>query len=481
VDERKAWERRLGADGWIGLGWPREAGGRDLPLSQQVIFHEEYARARAPGRIGHIGEGLLGPTLLLCGTAAQKRRFLPPILGGEEFWCQGYSEPNAGSDMANVQTRAVLDGDAWVIDGQKVWTSWAEWSDWCFVLCRTDPDAQPKQAGISYLLVPMDAPGIEIRPILQITGDSEFSEVFYDGVRTARENVVGEVNDGWRVANATLAFERGASTLGQQMLFQNELDRVLEIARGNGAARDPLIRQRLAQAWMGLRIQRYNALRTLAAEPGAPPTRAAMITKIFWATWHRELGKLAMDVLGAEAEVTEAEPCVEGTHGEPDALSRLQRLFLFTRSDTIYAGTNQIQRNLIAERALGLPREPKSGLPREPKSGLPREPKPGLPREPKSGLPREPKPGLPREPKSGLPREPKSGLPREPKPGLPREPKPGLPREPKPGLPREPKPGLPREPKSGLPREPKSGLPREPKSGLPREPKPGLPREPKPS
>ena len=353
VEERKAFERALGAAGWIGLGWPREipgadVGGRDLPLSQQMIFYEEYARAHAPGRMGHIGEGLLGPTVLLCGSDEQKRRFLPPILRGEEFWCQGYSEPNAGSDLANVQTRAVLDGDEWVIDGQKVWTSWAQWSDWCFVLCRTDPEAKPKQAGISYLLVPMDAEGIEIRPIRQITGDSEFSEVFFNGVRTARENVVGEVNGGWKVANATLAFERGASTLGQQMLFQNELDQVIEIAKRNGKARDPRIRQRIAQAWMGLRIQRYNALRTVSHSADAAPPRGAMITKIFWATWHRELGKLAMDVLGAEAEVTDA-----------DGLSRLQRLFLFTRSDTIYAGTNQIQRNLIAERSLGLPREPR--------------------------------------------------------------------------------------------------------------------------
>ena len=350
VEERKDWERALGAAGWIGLGWPKQDGGRDLPLSQQMIFYEEYARAHAPGRMGHIGEGLLGPTILACGSEEQKARFLPKILAGEEYWCQGYSEPNAGSDMANVQTRAVLDGDEWVIDGQKVWTSWAQWSDWCFVLCRTDPDAKPKQAGISYLLVPMDAPGIEIRPILQITGDSEFSEVFYNGVRTAKENVVGPVNGGWKVANATLAFERGASTLGQQMLFQNELDQVIAIAKANGRADDPLIRQRIAHAWMGLRIQRYTALRTLASASDANPPRAAMITKLFWATWHRELGKLAMDVLGAEAEITE---------GEPYALSRLQRLFLFTRSDTIYAGTNQIQRNIIAERALGLPREPR--------------------------------------------------------------------------------------------------------------------------
>ncbi|MBW2373293.1 MAG: acyl-CoA dehydrogenase family protein [Deltaproteobacteria bacterium] len=349
VDERKAWEARLGEAGWIGLGWPVEVGGRDLPLMQQVIFYEEYARARAPGRIGHIGEGLLGPTILAFGSPEQKQRFLPPILQGREFWCQGYSEPNAGSDMANVQTRAVLDGDTWVINGQKVWTSWADWSDWCFALCRTDPDAQPKHRGISYILVPMDQEGIEIRPIVQITGDSEFSEVFYSDARTAGDNVVGEVNGGWKVAMGTLAFERGASTLGQQFLFQNELDSILEAARQNGRAADPVIRQRLADAWIGLRLQRCNALRMLSStkpELG----REALISKIFWATWHRELGKLAMDVLGDEAEITE---------GEPYELSRLQRLFLFTRSDTIYAGSNEIQRNIIAERALGLPREPR--------------------------------------------------------------------------------------------------------------------------
>jgi len=349
VDERKAWEARLGEAGWIGLGWPVEVGGRDLPLMQQVIFYEEYARARAPGRIGHIGEGLLGPTILAFGSPEQKQRFLPPILKGREFWCQGYSEPNAGSDMANVQTRAVLDGDTWVINGQKVWTSWADWSDWCFALCRTDPDAQPKHRGISYILVPMDQEGIEIRPIVQITGDSEFSEVFYSDARTAGDNVVGEVNGGWKVAMGTLAFERGASTLGQQFLFQNELDSILEAARQNGRAADPVIRQRLADAWIGLRLQRCNALRMLSStkpELG----REALIGKIFWATWHRELGKLAMDVLGDEAEITE---------GEPYELSRLQRLFLFTRSDTIYAGSNEIQRNIIAERALGLPREPR--------------------------------------------------------------------------------------------------------------------------
>ena len=352
LEERRAWERRLGAAGWTCVGWPTEYGGRDLPLSQQMIYHEEYARAGGPGRLGHIGEGLLGPTLIAFGSEEQKKRFLPGIQAGDAIWCQGYSEPNAGSDLANVQTRARLENGEWVIDGQKVWTSWAEWSDWCFVLCRTDPDAQPKHRGISYLLVPMRQDGIETRPIVQMTGDSEFSEVFYSGARTAEENVVGGVNGGWKVAMGTLAFERGASTLGQQMLFQNELDEIIAIAKANGTAGDPVIRQRIADAWIGLRIQRYNALRMLsskeALETGS--SRESMITKLFWATWHRSLGELAMDVLGPESEVT---------GGEPYELTRLQRMYLFSRSDTIYAGSNQIQRNIIAERALGLPREPR--------------------------------------------------------------------------------------------------------------------------
>ncbi len=348
-EERHAWERRLGEAGWIGIGWPRDVGGRDLGLSRQVIFYEEYARAGGPGRVGHIGEGLLAPTLIHYGSQQQKDRFLPGILSGEEIWCQGYSEPNAGSDLANVQTRAVLVDGEWRISGQKVWTSGAATSNWCFVLCRTEPDA-PKHKGLSYLLVPMDQPGVEIRPIVQLTGDAEFSEVFYDEACTAAENVVGEPGEGWKVAMGTLAFERGASTLGQQMSFQNELDEVIAAARANGKAKDPLIRQRIAKAWMGLRIQRYNALRTLSESTGAELSPAGTITKIYWATWHRDLGKLAMDVLGADGEVIDAAPY---------ELSPLQRMYLFTRSDTIYGGSNEIQRNIIAERTLGLPREPR--------------------------------------------------------------------------------------------------------------------------
>jgi alkylation response protein AidB-like acyl-CoA dehydrogenase len=352
VDERRAWERKLGAAGWSCVGWPKEYGGRGLGLSQQVIYHEEYARAEGPGRLGHIGETLLGPTIIAFGSEAQKKRFLPPILIGDELWCQGYSEPNAGSDLANVQTKARRDGDEWVIDGQKVWTSLAQWADWCFVLCRTDPNAPSHQA-LSYILVPMRQPGIETRPIVQMTGDSEFSEVFFEDARTAADNVVGEVDGGWRVAMGTLAFERGASTLGQQLHFQNELQQIIDIAEKNGAAEDPVLRQRLADAWMGLKIMRFNTLRMLSSSiEGKELGREAMITKLYWATWHRNLGKLAMDVLGPQSEIADAPPY---------ALNRLQRLFLFARADTIYAGTNQIQRNIIGERALGLPREPRVG------------------------------------------------------------------------------------------------------------------------
>ncbi|PWR20385.1 acyl-CoA dehydrogenase family protein [Zavarzinia aquatilis] len=348
-EERRAWERHMGKAGWIGVGWPTSAGGRGAPLSHQVIFYEEYARAGGPGRVGHIGEGLAGPTIVAFGSEDQKRRFLPGILSGDDLWCQGYSEPNAGSDLANVRTRARLVGDRWVIDGQKVWTSLAHVSDWCFVIARTE-DGSSGHRGLSYLLVPMNQKGITVRPIQQMTGTSEFNEVFFDGAETAAENIVGKPGEGWKVAMGTLAFERGASTLGQQMAFRNQLDEIIAIAKANGRAKDPVMRQRLAEAWIGLQIMRANALRMLSQAGNPELPREAYVSKLYWATWHRDLGKLAMDVLGPEADVFPGEP---GTY----ELTALQQLFLFTRSDTIYAGTNEIQRNIIAERALGMPRE----------------------------------------------------------------------------------------------------------------------------
>ncbi|WP_334144635.1 acyl-CoA dehydrogenase family protein [Rhabdothermincola sp.] len=348
-EERLAWEQRLGADGWTCVGWPTEFGGRGLPLHQQVIYFEEYARAGGPGRLGHIGEGLIGPTLIHFGTPEQQRRFLPPIRLGQELWCQGYSEPNAGSDLANIQTRAELDGDRWVINGQKVWTSLATWAHWCFVLARTDRDA-PKHKGISFLLVPMDAPGIEIRPIVQITGSSEFNEVFFSDTPTPADLVVGGMNNGWKVAMGLLAFERGASTLGQQFAFMREYREVLEACRRNGRAGDPVVRQRLAQMWSRLEIMRLNTLRMLTMADRPELSGPAYISKLYWARLHRDLGELAVDVLGPEAMIA------AGTPFEPTAA---QRLFLYSRADTIYGGANQIQRNIIGERALGLPPEPK--------------------------------------------------------------------------------------------------------------------------
>ena len=340
-DERLDWERHLGRHGWTCVAWPEEHGGRGLSLRQQVVYHEEYARARGPGRLGHIGEGLVGPTLMAFGSDEQQRRFLPAIAAGEELWCQGYSEPDAGSDLANIQTRAVRDGDDWAVTGQKVWTSLAHWADWCFVLARTSPvDTGPggrKHKGISYLLVPMRQDGVDIRPIVQVTGDSEFNEVFFDGARTSTANVVGEVGDGWRVAMGTLGFERGASTLGQQLNFRSELDAIVALARGNGRAADPVIRQRLARAHVELEVMRLNALRST---PGTD-----VVNKLYWGTVHRSLGELAMDVLGADGLI--------------DADGPLPRLFLFSRADTIYGGSNEIQRNIIGERALGLPRDPR--------------------------------------------------------------------------------------------------------------------------
>ncbi|MFG2644247.1 acyl-CoA dehydrogenase family protein [Streptomyces sp. NPDC048370] len=337
--ERLAWERHLAAHGWTCVGWPKEYGGRGASIEEQIAFHEEYALADAPARVNHIGEQLLGPTLIDHGTEEQKARFLPPIRAVEELWCQGYSEPDAGSDLAAVRTRAALEGDQWVVNGQKIWTSLAHESQWCFVVARTEPGSR-RHAGLSYLLVPMDQPGVEVRPIVQLTGTSEFNEVFFDDARTDATHVVGEPGDGWRVAMATLGYERGVSTLGQQVGFRREWEGLAALARRNGALADPLVRDRLVQAWTGLQAMRANALR------GTDPSMA----KLYWSHWHRDLGELAMDICGAASTVVAAEPY---------ELDEWQRLFLFSRADTIYAGSSEIQRNLIAERVLGLPKEPR--------------------------------------------------------------------------------------------------------------------------
>ena len=351
VDERKAWERQLADGRWTCIGWPEAWGGRAASIEQQVIFHEEYARAGGPGRMGHIGDTLTGPTLLAFGTEAQKEKYLPGIRAGREFWSQGYSEPGAGSDLAAIRTRAELDEATgqWRINGQKVWTSLAHESDFVFVLARVDKDSQ-RHHGLGFFLVALDQPGVTIRPINQLTGTAEFNEVYFDDAVCGTDDMVGAPGEGWKVAMGLLGFERGVSTLGQQMLFQTELDEIIRIARDNGAAKNPEIRQRIAEAHIGLRTMRYNSMRMLSGGEDGSLSREAMIYKLYWSSWHRNLGKLAMDVLGPEAELLKAAPY---------ELNRLQSLFLFTRADTIYGGTNQIQRNIIAERALGMPKEPR--------------------------------------------------------------------------------------------------------------------------
>jgi alkylation response protein AidB-like acyl-CoA dehydrogenase len=352
-ERRKEWEQALGRSNWSCVGWPRVFGGRDATLAEQVIFAEEYARAGGPNRIGHLGVELVGPTLLALGTAEQQQRFLPPIARGEEIWCQGYSEPNAGSDLANVRTSARIEhgpnGAQWVINGQKIWTSLAQFSDWIFVLARTESGGRGHR-GLSYLLVPMNQPGVRVQPIREMTGDATFNETFFQDARTPAQNVVGAPGDGWKVAMATLGFERGVSTLANQMAFRRELDSLIAVATENGAASDPAIRQRLADAYIGLKVMRYSALRMLTHAQSGRLEDAAYTYRVYWGEWHQKLGELAMDVLGPVGEIAA---------GDPYEWDGLQKMFLFSRADTIYGGTSQIQRNIIAERALGLPKEPR--------------------------------------------------------------------------------------------------------------------------
>ena len=349
AERRKEWEQHLGVHKWSCIGWPPEWGGRGASLAEQVIFAEEYARAGVPGRVNHIGVELAGPTLLAFGTEEQKKRFLPDIAAGKTIFCQGFSEPNAGSDLASVRTKARLEDGQWVVNGQKIWTSLAHISDWIFVIARSEEGSKgPK--GLTFLMMKIDQPGIDIRPIKQINGDAEFNETFFTDATCPSDSLIGTVGDGWKIAMGLLAFERGVSTLGQQMAFRNELDSLIAAAKRNGAANDPLIRQRIAKAEIGLRLMRFGALRMLSNRDHSKVDGAALTYKIQWATWRRNLGELAMDVLGQMGEVT-------NTAGYEWEL--LPNLFLYSRADTIYGGTNQIQRNMIAERALGMPREPR--------------------------------------------------------------------------------------------------------------------------
>ena len=363
------WNEKLFEGGWICASWPEEYGGKGLSTIQNVVLHEEFARSGAPMRGDFFGDTLVGPTILQWGSEEQKQQFLPGILKGEIAWCQGFSEPNAGSDLASLKCKAELDGDEWVINGQKVWTTQAQHADYCFLLARTDPDA-PKHAGISYLLVPMDQDGIEIRPIVQPDGSAEFNEVFFTDARCPAANVVGGLNNGWKVAMTTLGFERGSSATTSHRRFEKELETVIDHARENGSIDEPVIRQRLVQQWSKIQIMRINGYRTLSASlSGRKDLGVAALgatNKMFWSESHRDTMELAMDILGMDGQILTGDPDQDFVPGighreaaRDYPVSPLQASFFFSRSETIWGGTAEIQRNIVGERVLGLPKEPK--------------------------------------------------------------------------------------------------------------------------
>jgi alkylation response protein AidB-like acyl-CoA dehydrogenase len=367
-DEARAWavewRSTLYDNGLLAAAWPSEYGGGGLTPLEQVIMAEEFARAGVPtgGSNDTFGIQMVGNTLLRWGTPEQKKHFLPRILSGEDVWCQGYSEPNAGSDLANLGTRAVLDGDEWVINGQKIWTSAAQNANWIFVLTRTDPDA-PKHKGISFLLVPMEQPGVEVRPIRMLSGASEFNETFFTDARTPRENVVGGVDEGWAVAMTLLGYERGEAAATVPVSFRTELDRLVELVRASGRAGDPIIRQRLAACHIKVEIMRYLGMRTLTQFlTGAPPGPEGSIFKLYWSEYHKVVTELSVDVLGAEAMVPDGRwPTTAFSTddaGAPNDSASWVGTFFNARAGTIYAGTSQVQRNILGEMVLGLPKEP---------------------------------------------------------------------------------------------------------------------------
>jgi alkylation response protein AidB-like acyl-CoA dehydrogenase len=349
----RAWQRKLFDGGWAGLDWPRESGGRGAGPLEQVIYLEEYARAEAPDLIQlAVGIDLVGPTLIAHGTPAQRARHLPAILRGEAIWCQGFSEPGAGYDLASLRTRAELDGDAFVVTGQKIWTSFAQHSDACILVVRTDPGA-PKHAGLSFLLVDMRSPGIRVRPLREITGDAWFNEVFFDEVRVPRENLVGELHRGWDVVITTLAHERGSSA--QHARLEVELAKLAALARrtrrgGRPASEDPLVRQRLAEFATGVAILRMTAWRNASRlERTGRPGPEGSTLKLLWSELDQRVKDLAIEILGPAGLVPAGDPSAVDAGAWGAA-------WLWSRAATIYAGTSEIQRNILAQRVLGLPR-----------------------------------------------------------------------------------------------------------------------------
>jgi alkylation response protein AidB-like acyl-CoA dehydrogenase len=362
----ETWPQTLFEGGWICAGWPVEYGGKGLSLIDQVVLNEEFAKANAPMRGDFFGDTLVGPTILQWGTDEQKREFIPGILNGSIAWCQGFSEPNSGSDLASLKTSAVLDGDEWVINGQKVWTTQAQHADYVFLLTRTDPNA-PQHAGISYLLVPMHQEGIEVRPITQVDGSAEFNEVFFTNARCPKDNIVGGLNNGWKVAMTTLGFERGSSATTGYRRFLKEWEFIVKEAQRVNKSQDELVRDALVKAWSKVKIMEINGYRTLTDALNKTHNAALLgaCNKMFWSEAHRASTDLAVDIVGMEAQILTGKGPIMGPSGAPRRgradypVSELQAAFFFSRSETIWGGTAEIQRNIIGERALGLPKEPK--------------------------------------------------------------------------------------------------------------------------
>lgn len=350
---RRDWQRKLYDGGWVGIQWPKAYGGQGATLIQQAIYAQETARARAPQPANGLGISIVGPTLIHHGTEEQKKRYIPKILNADEIWCQGFSEPNSGSDLASLQTKAVLDGDEFVVNGQKIWTSLGQYADWCILLVRTDPDA-PKHRGITFLLVDMHTPGITVRPLKQITGHAEFNETFFDNVRVPRENVVGEINEGWRIAMTTLTYERGISTLSTQVRMQQNLESMCDYARktrrnGHTLSEDPIYRQQLAEAHIRVEIMLLNLYRGITAQlRGQPPGPESSLAKLYWSELDKWMQELGMSLQGPYSQLDwDSDYAVPGDW---------QYNFLRSRAGTIYSGTSEIQRNIIGERVLGLPK-----------------------------------------------------------------------------------------------------------------------------
>jgi alkylation response protein AidB-like acyl-CoA dehydrogenase len=345
----KTWQRKLFDAGWAGISWPKEYGGRGASLMEQVIFIEEMARAEAPPMANVLGLGLIGPTIIAYGNEAQKKRYLSKILSAEEIWCQGFSEPNAGSDLAALSSEAKLDGDSFVINGHKVWNSYGWAADWCELVVRTDPTVE-KHKGLTVILVDMKSPGVEVRGLKQMTGETEFCEIFFRDVRVPKENVIGKVNDGWRVAMGTLMHERGTFGAGLQVSYQRNFNRLVEIAHEMKRDTDPLVRQKLAQAYTEIEVMRCNQMRAFSKinETGVPGPEGS-IQKIFWSELNQRFQQWAMEIMGPYGQLA---------HGSTDAFDEGQWAYGYLRSrgNTIEAGTSEIQRNIIGHFVLGLPK-----------------------------------------------------------------------------------------------------------------------------